>query len=173
MKKCPKWWANSVYEIDFELLKKAGKKVILFDLDNTITKPHNKLPLPREKELVERVKKDFRIFIVSNNSYKRVSTFCKELDIPFLARAWKPFTAKTKRFLIGNNINLDEAVFVGDQIYTDVHFAARIHMDALLLERITRNEQIHIKFKRFFERRIKKHYHKSCDITKMGEVNAK
>jgi len=31
MKKIPTWWANSIYDIDYDLLKREGKDVLFFD----------------------------------------------------------------------------------------------------------------------------------------------
>lgn len=173
MKKIPTWWANSIYEIDYDMLKKAGKKVIFFDLDNTITKPKNVFPTDKEKELIEKIKKDFTIYIISNNNKKRVSEYCYPLNIKYLSRALKPFLFRTKRFFKNENLKKEEIVFVGDQIYTDVSFALRLKIDCILLERISDEEPWSIKLKRKLEKGIKEKYKKENLVKEMGEINVK
>lgn len=173
MKKIPTWWANSIYEIDYDMLKKAGKKVIFFDLDNTITKPKNAFPTDKEKELIEKIKKDFVVYIISNNNKKRVSEYCSSLNIKYLSRALKPFLFRTKRFFKNENLKKEEIVFVGDQIYTDVSFALRLKIDCILLERISDEEPWSIKLKRKLEKGIKEKYKKENLVKEMGEINVK
>lgn len=173
MKKIPTWWANSIYDIDYDLLKKEGKKVIFFDLDNTITKPKNKKPTDEEIKLIEKLKKDFTIYVISNNNEKRVGEYCKDLGIKYLSMALKPLLFRTKKFFKDENLNKDEIVFVGDQIYTDVKFARRLKVDCVLLERISDDEPWNVKLKRKLESKIKKKYKKYSLVKEMGEIHVK
>ncbi len=173
MKKIPTWWANSIYEIDYDLLKKAGKKVIFFDLDNTITKPRNSYPTNEEKELIEKISKDFTVYVISNNNKKRVEKYCQELNIKYLSRALKPFLFRTKRFFKNEKLEKETIVFVGDQIYTDVKFALRLKIDCILLERISDDEPWNVRLKRKLEKGIKEKYKKENLVKEMGEIYVK
>ena len=65
----PDIYQQSIYTIDYKKLHKNGIKCLLFDLDNTIA-PYNTLePDQKVKELFARLENDFKIIIISNNSY--------------------------------------------------------------------------------------------------------
>ena len=77
----PDYTFDDIYSVNFEQLKNDGIDVLLFDLDSTVM-PSKSAKFPKEVlELFEKLKKDFKLAIVSNVSYflkqfLRYETFC-------------------------------------------------------------------------------------------------
>lgn len=112
---------DTLYQITPELLHRLHIKALLIDLDGTMASCHAPLPPDGLKEfLMQYGKEGIKVAVFSNNNEKRVSIFCQKLDIPFLAKVHKPFSAgyaRAERFL---GVPLSQTAVVGDQIYTDV-----------------------------------------------------
>ena len=72
----PTFLSMSIYDIDFDTLYAKGKKVILFDLDNTIISYLQNKPTKENKILFDKLKKmGFEVFIFSNSPSKWVTRF--------------------------------------------------------------------------------------------------
>lgn len=156
----PKRLAESSYHIDYEKLYKEGYRGILFDIDNTLV-AHGADATPRAKELFDRLKKiGFQTCLISNNSNERVSRFNKEINTNYIYKANKP---STKNYIKATKImgtRIDNTVFVGDQLFTDVYGANRIGMMTYLVKPIHPKEEIQIVFKRKLERIVLYFYRK-------------
>lgn len=139
----PTYVYNTIYDIDFDTLYEQGKKVILFDLDNTIATYEQRKPTLKQMEFEKKIKKiGFKIYIISNNSSKRIIEFTNDFKIDgFLTKAKKPFSKKVKKYLLLNKIKNEECVFVGDQILTDIYCANNLAIDSILVKSINRNTE--------------------------------
>lgn len=132
-----RWFSPSVYltgfdGLDPETLARHGGRFLYCDLDNTLVPHFAKLPTAAAKALLARCRgAGLRIWIVSNNTKRRVAAFCADLLREgliegFLARAWKPLTHRIKRFARRNGHDLADVVVLGDQLITDVLVANRL-----------------------------------------------
>ena len=75
MKLFPAEYSDSIYGYDFEGAYLKGKRLVLFDIDNTMV-PHGAPADGRSKELIERLKaRGFKLCAVSNNGEARVRQF--------------------------------------------------------------------------------------------------
>ena len=64
----------------------------------------------------------------------------------------KPFTFKIKKYLKESNYNVENILFVGDQIVTDIKFSRKLGIYAILVDPINRStERWYTKINRFFE----------------------
>ena len=148
----PKRLAPSSYDIDYEKLYREGYRGILFDIDNTLV-GHGADATPRAIELFARLKKiGFQTCLISNNSDERVKRFNKNIGTNYIHKANKP---STKNYIKATKImgtRIDNTVFVGDQLFTDVFGANRIGMMTYLVKPIHPKEEIQIVLKRKFER---------------------
>lgn len=148
----PKRLAPSSYDIDYEKLYQEGYRGILFDIDNTLV-GHGADATPRAIELFDRLKKiGFKTCLISNNSDERVKRFNKNIGTNYIHKANKP---STKNYIKATKImgtRIDNTVFVGDQLFTDVFGANRIGMMTYLVKPIHPKEEIQIVLKRKFER---------------------
>ncbi|MGM9991803.1 MAG: YqeG family HAD IIIA-type phosphatase [Candidatus Bruticola sp.] len=117
----PSFKVSSVADVDLVQLKELGIKGILLDFDNTLVK-WNGTSLPNSVcRWVKKAKAaGFRLCIVSNAVTARLERVAKRLSIPFVPQALKPSTAGLRRALKRLSIERDEAIMVGDQLFTDI-----------------------------------------------------
>lgn len=105
-----------------EFLKKEGVKLLLCDLDNTLTSRLSKAPA---KELGEWIRAcqaaGTEIVVISNNvSKKRVQSFCRPYKIHCVWWAKKPLSVHLTKVREGLGISQKETAMLGDKWSTDV-----------------------------------------------------
>ncbi|MBQ3145868.1 MAG: YqeG family HAD IIIA-type phosphatase [Clostridia bacterium] len=117
----PKTYLNNVKEITIELLKENNIKGLLLDVDNTLIDFNHKI-LEGAKEWCEALKKEgIKLCILSNtNKIEKVKRVAKELDLPYINFAKKPFKSGFKRATNLLELNAENIAVAGDQIMTDV-----------------------------------------------------
>ena len=105
-----------------ELLKEAGVKLILCDLDNTLRLHSEKEPADELADWVEDLKNaGIKIVIISNNGRKKMmQKFCEPLGIDCVWWAKKPISTKLTAKMEELNIKPEETVMLGDKWSTDV-----------------------------------------------------
>ena len=150
----PDVYQESVFKINYDLLKSKGVKCLLFDLDNTIAPYNKKECMVEVKELFEKIKKEFDIFIFSNSPKCRVSKFANELGINYVANANKPSSTKFLKFLHQNKFNENEVAIIGDQIVTDIKGGNNVGIISILVNPISDYDPIWTKIGRLREKRI-------------------
>lgn len=134
---------RSVYEIDFAKLKAQGKKGIIFDLDNTLGEWGFTRLDERIFGLLERLGKDgFVLGFLSNDDGKKREWLKAKLDgCPMVFHALKPLSAGYKELLAQMNIKVEQAVMVGDQLFTDIFGAKRLKIYAILVDPVDRSKE--------------------------------
>jgi HAD superfamily phosphatase (TIGR01668 family) len=160
----PKRLADSSYDIDYEKLYREGYRGLLFDIDNTLVE-HGADATPRAVELFSRLKKiGFQTCLISNNSDARVSRFNRDIKTNYIYKANKPFTKSYIKATEIMGTKVDDTVFIGDQLFTDVYGANCIGMMTYLVKPIGPKEEIQIVLKRKLERIVLYYYRR--DIVK-------
>ena len=160
---CPDQYSDITYSIDFEKLYESGKRGILFDIDNTLV-PHGAPADERAIELFERLRNiGFKICLISNNNEKRVKPFAEAVNAYYVSNAWKPKRVGYIRGIREMGITIEEAVFIGDQLFTDVWGARRAGIYSILVKQIDKKEGANIIIKRFFEKLVIKLDRKKSD----------
>ncbi len=159
MKLFPKEYIESIWQYDFEKAYASGKKLILFDIDNTVA-PHG---APASEETVKqflRIKKlGFRFMAISNNNEERVKKFAEKVRADYVFDAEKPSAKGYEEAIKKAGVSKAEALFFGDQIFTDILGANRAGIDCVLVKPIDRKtDEIQIKFKRLLERPVIRAY---------------
>lgn len=156
----PDMEAESVYHIDFTKLKKQGYKGVLFDIDNTLV-PHG---APADERIVAFFKQlrelGFAHCLISNNKLPRVKPFAEAVKSPYVEDAHKPLLRSYQKAIELMGCRKTEALFVGDQLFTDVYGARRAGMKAILVRPIHPKEEIQIVLKRYLERVVLHFYRK-------------
>ena len=161
----PDMYKKNIYEINYEKLKKMGKKYLFFDLDNTIISYLQNKPTKENKILFDKLKKmGFEVFIFSNSPSNRLEPFEKELYVIAFSVSMKPLKKGYKKVL--NMYDKDKCVFIGDQIMTDVIGAKRNGLYVIFIDRINNKEPIYTKFWRFFEFFVLKRYERKKYLVK-------
>ena len=141
----PSMYKKSIFDINYDKLKSIGIKCLIFDLDNTIALIDTKLIPEEVKTLFIKLKKDFNIVIISNNTKKRISMFCDPIDTTFVSFALKPLT-------------------FGFRKMTDILGANRYGIYTILVDPLGKKDLKVTSINRFFEKKILK------KLTKTGEL---
>lgn len=121
MSLAPKMYYKNIYEINYQKLKKMGIKDLIFDLDNTIAIVDTDNAVSDAViVLFENLKKDFNLYIISNNKEKRVKVYEKIFNVPTIHLAMKPLPIGLRRLRKLQSLKKSEMCMIGDQIVTDV-----------------------------------------------------
>ena len=152
----PDYTFDDIYSVDFEQLKKNGINVLLFDLDSTVM-PSKSAKFPKEVlELFERLKKDFKLAIVSNNKNETyINSARSQVDFEVVSNAKKP----DKKAILDCIEKLNETpcntAMIGDRPLTDILAGKFAGTKTVLVDSITRNTEAKIvRFVRALERLV-------------------
>jgi len=146
--------AKTVFEINYDELKKQGIKVLAFDLDSTVMKSKTGIFDEQTQKLFEELKKDFALLIISNNSNPDyIAKATAQVDFPVLGNAHKPCTGISRKFLSERGMNISEMVMVGDRPLTDILFGKLLGCKTVLVDSISwQEEKPIVRFARNIER---------------------
>ena len=148
---------ESIYSIDYDKLLSENRKIIVFDLDNTIMPYHIKKPTEKVVTFMASLEeKGFKCIVMSNNHKKRISRIGNALGIDYMYGAKKPLSfGYNKLFKKYPDMQKENFICVGDQIITDVFGARRVGLDCILVKPLLLdNEHWYTKLNRITERRI-------------------
>ncbi len=160
----PDIYAETVFDMDIETLKKRGVKAFVFDIDNTLATYAMPVADDKTKAWLGDLKSaGFGLYIVSNNDHARVEGFAKDADIPYFAKALKPLGKFLRKACRNMDVKPSETALVGDQLFTDIWGGNLMGMTTVLVKPISEVEDGFVKFKRRFERRILKKMDKQRD----------
>ena len=150
----PDEYLDSTYSIDFERLYREGIRGIIFDIDNTLV-PHGAPADERAEALFQRLKEmGFSCCLLSNNQFERVSSFNENIRVHFIEDAHKPGRKNYLKAMELMGTNLENTIFIGDQLFTDVYGAKRTGMRNILVKPIHPKEEIQIVLKRKLEKSV-------------------
>lgn len=136
-------------------------KYLIVDLDNTLDSAYTKLPCSQAIELKNMLQSlGIEMIIISNNKFKRVSPYANALNVRFISDAKKHSVKRIKRFLDENRINVEESLFVGDQIFTDRIYVNKLHGRLILTEPLVKKDQFFTRFVRWLDRIIRNRWRK-------------
>lgn len=147
--------AESAYAIDWDTLKNAGYKAVIFDLDNTLV-AHGADATRESDELLNRLKKlGIKTLILSDNSAERIERFLAGApDVPYISEAGKPDPAAWKKAIGKLGVSAEETVCAGDQIFTDICGSNAAGIASILVRYIGYGDGSPIGVKRRVERFI-------------------
>lgn len=156
----PDKYIESTYSIDFQMLYEKGYRGLLFDIDNTLV-GHGADSDERSVRLFQDLKEiGFETCLISNNQRERVERFNKDIQTNFIYNAHKPAGVNYHKAMELMGTNLNNTIFIGDQLFTDVFGAKRIGMKNILVKPIGSKEEIQIVLKRYLERIVLHFYRK-------------
>ena len=101
----PDIYQDNIFKINYDKLKEKKIKCLLFDLDNTISPAKEVVLCKKTKKLFDKLKKDFKIILFSNNFPKRVSKFGDYYGIEIACISLKPFSFKYRSILKKHKLN--------------------------------------------------------------------
>lgn len=150
----PKMYKKNIFEIDYNLLKSKGIKCIIFDLDNTLLIFDEQEISKETVELINKLKKDFNVVVISNNFKKRILTTCEKIDVDFVSFAMKPLSKGFNRIKKKYNYKNEELCIIGDQIMSDILGGNKAKIMTILVEPLSDNDLKVTKFNRLIEKKI-------------------
>ena len=137
----PNMYKKSILDINYDTLKNNNIRCIMFDLDNTTLKVHKSIPKKEICDLLKKLKNDFTIYIVSNNtSKKRLSLAAEKLGVSYVKFAMKPFSRGFRKIKKIHNFKKDEMCIVGDQLMTDILGGNRYGIYTVLVDPLSNEE---------------------------------
>jgi len=130
--------AKTVFDLKPEELAQKGITLLLADLDNTLTPYSSEIPTEEIRVWKEELERHgITLFVVSNSRKStRVPNYCKRLGISFVRHAGKPSVKGFAEALEKTGRRAEEALMVGDQIFTDVLGANRAGIRVVLVDPI-------------------------------------
>ena len=149
----PERRADSIQDIDFQTEYENGFRAVIFDIDNTLV-PHDAPATAETADFFLMLRKiGFRTCLISNNHEERVKPFADAVDSLYLTDAEKPSRKSYRKAMKMLGTNLQNTLFVGDQLLTDVLGARRLGMHHIMVDPVDpESEPQHIKFKRIIEK---------------------
>lgn len=150
----PNYYIHSVLHINKDFIDYIGAKVLVLDIDNTLTE--HDMPITDEIKswIFETQKAGTMLCIASNNTAERVELFNRQLGLSAFSKANKPlpfvFNRVEKRF----NVKRNDIALVGDQIFTDILCGSLGRVKTILVDPVSPNETNFIKFKRKIEKLV-------------------
>ena len=149
----PERRADSIRDIDFQKEYDDGFRAVIFDIDNTLV-PHDAPATEDTAEFFRMLREiGFRTCLISNNHEERVRPFADAVDSLYLTDAEKPSRKSYRKAMKLLGTNLQNTLFVGDQLLTDVLGARRLGMRHIMVDPVDpESEPDTIKFKRVIEK---------------------
>ena len=146
----------NVKSIPWVSLKSEGINVALLDFDNTLGPDHATAPTDYSFESVKEIQEaGIRCCLVSNAKSGRSAGIAKELDIPCVTYARKPEPIGVRRALELMGAKPEEALMVGDQIFTDVIAGNLAGVRTFMVEKLFRKEIWYVALKRIPEKLVR------------------
>ncbi len=158
----PTYHCVRIFDIPPSFFLNQGYQYIFMDLDNTLASFRSKTPSQEVQTWIKSLTNaHLNLLIVSNNQPKRVDTYVKSLNIPFIAPAGKPSPKKLKAYIKKQCINLKKVVFIGDQVLTDCWMANQLGVDSILTEKLVKEDHWPTWINRWLEKPIRNWLRKS------------
>ncbi len=147
---------KSVYDVPLNDLKEAGKTCLLLDFDNTLGPDHATAPDKYAFDFIEKIKGEgFSCCLVSNAKTGRSSKIAEALGIPCVTYAHKPRPDGIYRALKLMETNAENAVMIGDQVFTDVIAGRLAPVYTIMVEKYSSKEIWYVVLKRPFEKLVR------------------
>ena len=167
----PYEYVSSVFAIDYRKLYDMGYRGIIFDIDNTLV-PHGKDSTAEVDALFKRIHEiGLKTLLLSNNSEKRIKRFLENIDSAYIDDARKPCKESFLKAVKMLGIKKEEAICIGDQIFTDIYGANRCGIDNILVAYIRAKDEKKIGIKRNLEKIVLKSYKKNKSYkNRVGDI---
>lgn len=153
----PTHYVTGVEAISIEGLKARGIKVILLDRDNTIVPRDTKVaPQSAVDWIDEALANDIHVMFVSNNWAKNVRKEADKFGVEWISKGLKPLPFVFWIALDRLGFSRDEAVVVGDQVFTDVLGARLAGIESILVAPQSETDLAHTLVLRKIEHKVLK-----------------
>lgn len=133
----PQLMYESIYDIDFGRLWDDGVRHLIFDVDNTlITYSDSDVSIQCINlfKSIQSIGFESIILMSNNSSIDRIGRVAKQLDLPAITFACKPFVFTMRRLLNERSMNCHEVALIGDQLLTDVLLANKLNIISIFVD---------------------------------------
>lgn len=166
----PYEYVESVFAINYAKLFKKGYRGIIFDIDMTLV-PHGGDATQEVEELFQFIQNiGLKTLLLTNNDEDRVKSFIKNIDTLYICDADKPNCSGYLQALKILNINKNQAVYIGDQIFIDIYGANKCGIANILVKYVTAHVEKNIGIRRNLEKFILKLYARSSYQNRIGDI---
>jgi len=149
----PHWIVNSVLELPTDRLRDSGRTGLLLDVDCTLKDYGSSVIDPKVQAWIQSLREGgFRLCLLSNGVRARIEPFANSLEIPFVARAFKPFPCGCHSAMRLLELRPEQTAIVGDQIFADILAGRLARLMTILVRPTSPVEPIWTRVKRPFER---------------------
>ena len=155
----PDLYINNISLLDADSLFEKGIRILLVDLDNTLSAHGSVSPDDFAYEQIKRVEKSgIKCIIFSNAMGNRAKDFSQNIGIDCIISPAKPTKRGIRKFFTRYpGYKADQIAILGDQIFTDVLTGRRSKIYTILVNPLFVSETGQVKFKRIIEDKLKKH----------------
>ena len=151
----PKYYVDSVLDIDPGWLLAQGKTTVLIDLDNTLLPRDTSEFTPEIMDWARRLHESgLKICLLSNNWHERVYSAANELGFELVSKAIKPLPPAFFLALRRVGGRRRDAVMIGDQVFTDIFGAFLLGITSILVKPLAVHDLPHTLLLRHFEKLI-------------------
>jgi len=153
---CPIESIEHVRDVNLAGLYARGKRLVLLDVDNTLTHWRSEEISEEVRDWILEAKQlGFKLCILSNTRHPdRLFRLAGTLDIPALRGRFKPSRGMYLEALSKFDTEAKAAIMVGDQLLTDVLGANRSGIEAIWVRPMGMREFRGTKISRWIERRL-------------------
>jgi len=150
---CPSRAVACVVDVNPLELKARGKKLVLLDVDNTLMPWHGDCVPESSRAWIAGLRKEGLIACVLSNTRRvdRLQRIASALGVEFIRGRFKPNPTMYHQALEKYGARPEEAVMVGDQLFTDVWGANRAGIEAVWVKPIAWREFAGTKISRLAE----------------------
>jgi HAD superfamily phosphatase (TIGR01668 family) len=162
----------AITDVQIADLLETGKRLVLLDVDNTLVGWHSHdIPVSTFQWISEAKSAGLHLCILSNTrNPARLQKLAAQMDIPYLRGRFKPSRRMYWNALEKFGVAREEAVMIGDQLFTDVLGANRAGIDAIWVEQMTPRDFIGTKASRLGERFLRGFLHRAMIVESEVEV---
>ena len=112
---------DSVLDLDTQRLRRLGLDALLLDVDCTLKTYRAEEVPPEVVDWLGQLRRDgIGLCLISNGRGGRIGRVAEQLDLPFVAKACKPFPFGCRRALRKMGFERGRTAMVGDQLFADV-----------------------------------------------------
>ena len=147
---------ESLIRMPWDKLASEGVKTALLDFDNTLGPDHATEPEEYSYKCVKLIEDTgIKCCLVSNAKSGRSAKIAEMLNIPVVTYANKPGTSGIFKALDLMGSKPEDAVMVGDQVFTDVIAGNRAGVRTFMVEKLHKGEIWYVMLKRPFEKLVR------------------
>lgn len=161
----PTCYVPSLIAIHPKTLLQKGIRLVIVDMDNTLCKPKENKVTKEAKTFIENLKQhNIQVCVLSNNF--NICGKAKQLSIPCFPFACKPLRLPYLRILKKFRVKTNQAMVIGDQLFSDILGGNRMGMTTVLVDALTKDDHLFGKLTRSLGKLLK---HCGIETIEQGE----